>query len=120
MKTDPRSFSDELTRINTANNYNIKKVIRLLKAWNAKAGYPIESYTLEQEITRCFYYYSNSTLEDYFFAAIDDLSTYRYGNATAGQKVQALKDNAQRVKAYLQLDNVLDAYSWLAHILPSY
>src|SRR5436190_2135287 len=35
MTTDPHGFNTELTRANTAYGSNIKKVIRLLKAWNA-------------------------------------------------------------------------------------
>jgi len=46
MRTDPLGFNAELTRLNTANASNIKRVIRLLKAWNGKVGYGVASYIL--------------------------------------------------------------------------
>ncbi|SRR6266496_246120 len=115
MITDPHGFNAELTRVNTANSSNIKKVIRLLKAWNAKVGYPIASYTLEQEIARMNYWGCN-TLEDYFFKAIENLSAYR--NGYQNPKIVSLQENANRVKAYLQQNSLDGASIWLAHILP--
>lgn len=122
MITDPHGFSTELTRVNTENNSNIKKVIRLLKAWNAKAGYPIESYQLEQQIARIVYWvWGDKTLENYFFKAIEGLSSTVNGNSFyPNPKIILLKENAKRVKAYLEADNITGAKGWLAHILPFY
>jgi hypothetical protein len=118
MTTDPHGFNAELTRVNTANGSNIKKVIRLLKAWNAKVDFPIASYTLEQELARMSYW-GCATLEDYFFRAIENLNAYRNGNIfNQHPKIVSLKENAKRVKAYLQADNLTAATTWLAHILP--
>lgn len=117
MITDPNGFNSELTRVNIASNSNIKKVIRLLKAWNAKARYPISSFQLEQEIVRRSYFFCIS-LEDYFFVAINGLSSFRYGNVGASQKINSLKENAARIKSNLQANNLLSATLWLGHILP--
>ena len=118
MTTDPHGFNAELTRVNTANGSNIKKVVRLLKAWNAKVDFPIPSYTLEQEIARMTYW-GCTTLEDYFFRAIENLNGYRNGNIFSQHpKIVSLKDNAKRVRTYLQADNLPAATIWLAHILP--
>ena len=118
MTTDPHGFSAELTRLNTANGSNIKKVIRLLKAWNAKVDFPIASYTLEQEIAR-MNYWGCTTLEDYFFRAIENLNAYRNGNIfNQHPKIVTLKENAKKVKSYLQADNMTAATTWLSHILP--
>lgn len=118
MTTDPYGFNAELTRVNKANNSNIKKVIRLLKAWNAKVDFPIASYTLEQEITRMFFL-GCTTLEDYFFTAIENMNAYRNGHMFIQHpKIVSLKENAKRVKTYLQADNFASAITWLAHILP--
>ncbi len=120
MITDPHGFNSKLTEINTAHGSNIKKVIRLLKAWNSKSGYPIESCKLEQEIAGISYFFwGDKTLENYFFAAIEGLSTYRDGNFfTTQPKVVALKENASKVKSYLQAGNLAGANIWLGHILP--
>lgn len=116
METDPHGFNRSLSEKNKNNSYNIKPVIRLLKAWNAKVGYPIDSYELEKEIVSMSFFFNN-TLEDYFFDIIDSLSSYR-GTSTANSKVNALKENARRVKDALEADNLNSAWLWLGHILP--
>jgi predicted nucleotidyltransferase len=119
MTTDPHGFNIELTRVNTANHSNIKKVIRLLKAWNAKVGYPIESFSLEKEIAGMQFWFLDTSLEAYFFDVIQKLNQYRNGNVfTPNQKIMSLKENANRIKAYLKADNIANATAWLAHILP--
>lgn len=120
MTTDPHGFNTELTRVNTANGSNIKKVIRLLKAWNAKVGYPIESYLLEQQIARIVYWtWGDNSLENYFFQAIENIPSYLNDNPFyPNPKIVSLKDNASKVKAYLKADNLTGANGWLAHILP--
>jgi hypothetical protein len=120
MSTDPFGFNAELTRVNTENSSNIKKVIRLLKAWNAKVGYPIESYKLEQQIARIVYWnWGDKTLQFYFFAAIEGLSSFTSSNLFyPNPKIVLLKENAKKVKTYLQADNIAGANTWLAHILP--
>lgn len=116
MSTDPNGFNEKLSNINKQNNWQIKRVIRLLKAWNAKVGYPLESFQLEQEAAGIIYFFCNS-LEDYFFYAINGLSGYR-SNYTASQKITALKENAKRVKSFLHSGNEISATLWLGHILP--
>lgn len=119
MITDPNGFNAELTRINTMNGYNIKRVIRLLKAWNAKVGYPVKSFMLEQEIARGSFFQMDKSLEGYFFSAINNLSQYQNGQYfSPNQKIVSLKENAARVKSYLQGDNSISAMVWLSHILP--
>ncbi len=115
METDPHGFNTSLTQKNQ-NNYNqIKPLIRLMKAWNAKVGYPIESFTLEKEIVNDGYF--SSTLEEYFFSFIRGISTYR-DSTNASQKVIALKENANRVVQALYNNNIDQANTWLSHILP--
>src|SRR5581483_6356169 len=48
--TDPDSFNAKVSKVNGQYNYLIKPVIRLLKAWNAKVGYPYGGYQLEKII----------------------------------------------------------------------
>jgi hypothetical protein len=115
METDPHGFTQQLTTINSANKYLIKPLIRLLKAWNAKAGFPYPSFKLEQEIASMFFW-GCTTLEDYFFNAIYNLNPYNIINTNG--KILSLKENANKVKANLQANNLPAAHSWLASILP--
>lgn len=116
MQTDPHGFNVTLTEKNKNNKNQIKPVIRLLKAWNANAGYPVDSYELEKEIVNGTYYFID-TLEEYFFSTINNISSYRT-TATANLKIASLKDNAKRVKAALENNNESQALTWLSHILP--
>ena len=115
MSTDPHGFNETLTDKNGRNKNLIKPLIRLIKAWNAKANYPIESYSLEREIVNITYFCN--TLEDYFFSFIDNMSRYR-NTDTASTKVTSLKDNANRVRQALRANNITQAKTWLYHILP--
>lgn len=118
ITTDPAGFNQRLTEKNKQHNFEIKRVIRLLKAWNAKFGYPIGSYKLEQQIVGMMFWFKK-TLEDFFFATIEDLQSNQGGFVyLPNPKIQALKDNAKRVKEYLVQDNMNGALTWLAHILP--
>lgn len=120
MVTDPNGFNAELTRVNTQNGSNIKKVIRLLKAWNAKVGYPMASYLLEQEIARIVYWmWGDMTLENYLFKAIEGMNSSINGYSFyQNPKIVRLKDNSNNVKSCLQANNLTGANNWLAHILP--
>lgn len=115
METDPHGFSEELEEVNAKYGYNVKRVIRLLKAWNAKIGYPVQSYDLEMEIADMDF--SDDNLEEAFFYAIDNLSTDGYSDKVA-QKIEALQSNADKVRDALDDDDLRRANTVLARILP--
>lgn len=117
IETNPTQFNNELTRINVQHNSNIKKLIRLLKAWNAKVGYPLSSYKLESEVVNCSYFYCK-TLEDYFFYFIDSITEYRFNNTNTQQKIAALKENKRKVVLALNQNDSASVLQWLSHILP--
>ena len=71
--TNPNDFNEKLEQKNVKHNHQIKPVIRLLKIWNARHGFPFDSYRLEQQI--CGMYFSNSAnLKDIFFSIFENLS----------------------------------------------
>jgi len=115
METDPHGFSKKLDRVNEGYGYNVKRIIRLLKAWNSKAGYPITSYFLEKEIADMNF--SGDNLEEGFFYAIKKLSSYRSSNS-ASKKIESLKTNSEKVKDCLRNNDIDAAKSWLHRILP--
>lgn len=115
-KTDPYGFHDKLERKNNNNKQLIKPLIRLLKDWNAKAGYPVSSFALEQYVVSTTYYFLD-TLEEYFFDAIGSLDT-SYSSATTNNKIKALKENANKVQRALENGDIKQALRWLSHILP--
>jgi predicted nucleotidyltransferase len=120
MITDPNGFNLQLTRVNTSNHNFVKKVIRLLKAWNAKFDYPIQSFELEKEIAAMNFWLLDPSLQSYFFRAIENLSQYRNGVFfLPHQKIVSLKENAIKVKSCLKSNDLVRANSWLSHILPT-
>jgi hypothetical protein len=72
--TNPNDFNEKLERKNVKHNHQIKPAIRLLKIWNARHGFPFDSYRLEQQI--CDMYFGNTTnLKEIFFTIFQDLRT---------------------------------------------
>ena len=115
METDIEGFSEKLEDVNKRYDYNVKRIIRLLKAWNAKVNYPIKSYSLEREIASMNF--SGDDIEDGFFYAIDNLSDDRK-TSIAEEKVETLKENAEYLKEALDDEDEEDVRKYLKRILP--
>ena len=54
--TDPNDFNGQLDALNQKEMYKIKPMIRLLKYWNAEAGYVYDAYSLEKYVVSLSYY----------------------------------------------------------------
>jgi predicted nucleotidyltransferase len=67
ITTDPIGFNSTLTNANQRHKNLIKPLVRLVKYWNAKAGYPFESFDFEQKVVN-IPFNSNSQLRDYFYS----------------------------------------------------
>jgi predicted nucleotidyltransferase len=115
MTTEPDAFESTVNQKDKNNKNLIKPVIQLLKAWNAKAGYPLQSYFLEKEIVEDFYVFPKN-LEDYFFNVIYWLNSS--DKVSVDSKLDALKQNARKVRKALSEDKEKQAFTWLSHILP--
>jgi predicted nucleotidyltransferase len=113
--TDIDGFSRELKERNKECDYNLKRVIRLLKAWNAKVGYPIQSYELEQLIADMSF--SDDDIETMFFEAIDGLPD-SWDNDRTEEKVEKLKDNADFLYESLEDEDEAEVDRYLSKILP--
>lgn len=70
--TDPNDFNSKLSTKNAAEGYHLKPVIRLLKFWNATAGYVYDSYALEKWVTEQWFS-GCSNQRDYLFSIFDKL-----------------------------------------------
>jgi predicted nucleotidyltransferase len=87
INTDPTGFNNKLTRSNNENHSFIKRLVRLVKFWNACNGYVFDSYELEQKIVDHGYWnlgalfsFRPPRLEDYFFLFMSSL-TVEWGAA---------------------------------------
>lgn len=114
--TDPNAFDAKLTKVNSRYGYIVKPIIRLLKAWNASAGYPYQSYILEQKLAGLNFY--ECDYQSGFFYAVDALSTYDGDTIAIRRKIERLKINAQQAELNLKLEKLDMAKKYLHKILP--
>lgn len=115
METDIIGFSEKLEDVNKRYDFNVKRIIRLLKAWNANVNYPIKSYSLEREIASMNF--SGDDIEEGFFYAIDNLSDER-NSSVAEDKIESLKENAENLREALEEEDEDDIKKYLKRILP--
>lgn len=77
IDTDPTGFNQDLTNANQANRNLVKPLVRVMKYWNAKNGYPFESYALEQDVVRnskgVLSFWGADKLQDYFFEYVEQM-----------------------------------------------
>ncbi|MGB0722738.1 MAG: SMODS domain-containing nucleotidyltransferase [Gammaproteobacteria bacterium] len=77
--TDPRSLNNDLTEANKANGSQIKRLVRLVKYWNALQGFPFESFELEKQVVAHGFLglrvFGTANLENYFFQFMEALET---------------------------------------------
>ncbi|EHH7713312.1 TPA: nucleotidyltransferase, partial [Escherichia coli] len=88
-----------------------------MKYWNANAGYVFESYQLEKDIVS-FNYFWCSTLKEYFYSAVEQLSGSYYLAQWKKDKIQHLKNSVMMSKYYEQLNNHFAAENEIKKILP--
>ena len=118
MSTDPNGFNSSLTSKNQDNDNLIKPLIRLMKYWNAQNGYVYESFAMEKALIGAGYMWCTS-FKDYFFKAIDDLSTWDLAAQWKKDKVQRAKDLVTKIKRFEADGHSALAVAELEKLLPS-
>lgn len=101
IATAPNDFNSKLTEANNRCGYNLKPAIRLLKYWNALAGYVFESYSLEKWSAER-YFSSCSSVRDYFFALVESLSLDWNAAQWRKDKLERAKEIVKKTKEYEQ------------------
>ena len=117
MATSPNDFNNTLTTANTTSNYKLKPAIRLLKYWNSEAGYVYDSYSIETWAAGR-YYFLCSTVKDYFFDCIENLSL-DWGEAQwRKDKVAKAKEIVANTKSYENSDMPATAEQEIKKLVP--
>ena len=101
ITTDPNGFKLRLNDVNAGRYYLVKPMLRVLKYWNARAGYPFPSYPLEEMATGSDFYFC-SNLKDVFFKAVLQLRTSYADTAfrrNAVERAQAIVMETQSLEA---------------------
>lgn len=101
QSTNPNDFNSKLVVKHAAEGYHLKPAIRLIKFWNAQAGYVYDSYGLETWIVEQWFYGCSSP-RDYLFSIIDKLSL-------SPSEAQWRKDRLQRAKDIVSATRKLEA-----------
>lgn len=117
MATSPNDFNSTLTSANISWDYKLKPCIRLLKYWNARAGYVYDSYSLEQWAAGR-YYFSCSTVRDYFFSLVDDLTLDWNAAQWKKDKVDRAKTIVTNTREYERKDMPATAEKEIKKLIP--
>ena len=114
--TDPNDVKKKLKGANTRYGQIVRPIVRLLKAWNCKAGYPYDSYLLELKIANIFFF--NHSVESGLFYAIEQLHPTWEDTKTKKKQIESLKYNIDKAKAALNEDKLERAKHWLHKVFP--
>ncbi|WP_166387947.1 nucleotidyltransferase [Polaribacter sp. 11A2H] len=100
ISSNPTGMKTELNNKHNQNNYLIRDLIQLLKYWNVKNGKVYSSYEIERYVLDKWFY-SCTNLKDYFYSAVEGLSTYGKSIYNTS-KITRLKGIIAQAKIYEQ------------------
>lgn len=96
MSTNPTDIHNKVNNANSRYNYQIKRLIRLLKYWNVRNYMVYSSYELEDHLASRVFYLCTS-LEDYFYDAVSGLPIYMLPQYKI-DKVKKLQDKVAEIR----------------------
>lgn len=96
MSTNPTEIQNKVNDANSRYNYQIKRLIRLLKYWNVRNAMVYSSFELENYIAGKSFFLCTS-LEDFFFETVRGLPTYLLPQYKK-DKVKKLQDKVSEIK----------------------
>lgn len=97
--TDPLSLNPRLDQANQNNGYRLRRLIRLIKYWNAENNHIYDSFSLEGRLIG-FSYYGDNNVKKMLYWAIESLYTNRF---SLPSYKQARVEHAKRI-----IENVVD------------
>lgn len=99
MTTNPNDFNSTLETKNKEHKSLIKPSIRLFKYWNATAGFPFQSFEMEQWVCGLsFWFLSNQ--KDYFLTIIENLNTSSSYSQWVNNEIARAKAIVANVRQY--------------------
>jgi predicted nucleotidyltransferase len=104
MTTSPNGFNATIETKNKENKSLIKPTIRLFKYWNATAGFPFQSFDIEQWICGLNFWFQNNQ-KDFFFAVIENLATVSSNTQWVRNEITRARTIVANVKKY-ESDNM--------------
>jgi predicted nucleotidyltransferase len=119
--TEPNTFNESLTEKNKSNGNQIKPLIRVLKYWNARNGYPFESYQLERQIVNhvpLIVTLLGGNLWDRFTSFVEDMGTSWGDPAYKGNAISRAKELVAEINAHERRQEEQQAQRKLERLLP--
>jgi hypothetical protein len=95
--TDPTSFSNQLEQANKNSGSLLKPAIRVVKYWNAKRGYPLESFGLEKWMASLLYW-NCSNLRDCVLHAFDQFVASGYSTKWIREEIERAQSLATAIR----------------------
>jgi hypothetical protein len=117
ISTNPKDFNSTLVSKNKACNFKLKPAIRVLKYWNARAGYVFDSYSLEKWCAEQDFWFCK-TIRDYFFSLVSDLSLNWGAAQWRKNKLASAKAIVSKTKEYENSNMALHAELEIIKLLP--
>ena len=114
--TDPTGFNNTLVSANISHSGNVKRMIRVIKYWNARNGYPFNSYLLEQNLVNYVSYEIN--YKNYVFAGIRGLSLPWDASSTKRNKLDRAKEIVDKTIYYENNDMPASAEAEIKKLVP--
>ncbi len=116
IETDPNGFSKELETKNVGCSSLIKPCIRLMKIWNAKAGYVFDSYDLEQQIAQIGFFWVETNLKSYVFHSFRNLHLNMFAANWKHESLEKLKRKLNRIEELSLQGNEASAQKVLTEV----
>lgn len=112
ISTTPNDINQALTNKNQyVGNNIVRNVIRLCKHWNANAGYPLLSYSMEKSIVNIAYWGMNDTYKSF----LQTINQIAWNNAGVRQALDYIKK--YQGDYYIKPDEEKQ-FQWLQKLLP--
>lgn len=118
ISTSPKSFNSELSQANLNCDSKLKPAIRLLKYWNALAGYVFDSYAFEQWVAGR-YYYGCISVRDYFFNCVENLSVDWNDAQWRKDRVERAQKIVANTKSYEEQAMPISAEAEIKKLIPA-
>jgi hypothetical protein len=122
QSTYPYAAAAAVDKHNGENEHLSKPLIRLLKYWNCQAdpyGRAFDSFELEEFVVGK-YFYPRNNLKDYFYGAVEGLSS-GYGKAQGKQdRIARLKEIIAKAKQFEQDEMPFSAEAEIKKAIPEF
>lgn len=122
IETNPNGFNAELTAANRRHRSQIKRLVRVAKYWNVRAGKPFASYDLERRMVAlpllAWAWAGAQPFSRYFYDCIDGLFATPFGATWKREVLDRAKRAVRTARVREQAGDVDGAEAVIQQLLP--